>query len=338
MKTVIVSSLLFISLLGCKGSNKAGVTFESQIATMTSVELGKALFFDPRLSSDGTISCNSCHNVMAYGTDSRSVSAGVRGQRGGRSAPSVFNATFLSAQFWDGRAKDLADQAKGPVTNPIEMGLSSHEVMIERLKMIPGYVDAFKKVYGKMGGLTTDNVAKAIAAYEDTLVTVNSPYDKFKAGDKAAMNGEQQEGWKEFQNVGCISCHSGDHFAGPKLPVGQGFFMRFPTFENNQFVSKYKFKDDPGRFEVTKKEEDRHMWRVPSLRNIAMTAPYFHNGLVMTLPEAVRVMGKTQLNKDLSNEQVEKIVTFLEALTGTIPPQTMPMLPMTAGRIVTEAN
>jgi cytochrome c peroxidase len=308
--------------------------------TKDKIELGKMLYFDPRLSSDGTVSCNSCHNVMAGGDDNRAFSAGVKGQRGGRSAPTVFNAAFLSVQFWDGRAATLEDQAKGPITNPIEMGIKSHAVAMERLKKIPGYVQWFRKVFKSKNSLTIDNVAKAIASYERTLITPNSPFDKFIQGDKKAMSSLAQKGYKTFNGVGCVTCHSGPAFAGPTgLPSGTGFYMKFPTFPDTAYDKKYQFTKDQGRFDVTKKKEDRHMFRVPTLRNVALTAPYFHNGSVDTLDEAVRVMGKTQLNKDLSKQQVSEIVAFLnEGLTGQIPPQTMPMLPPTPKTTVVDKN
>ncbi len=294
------------------------------------VALGKQLFFDPRLSVDGTVSCNSCHNVMASGTDNRPVSVGVKGQHGGRNAPTVWNAAFLSVQFWDGRAASLEEQAKGPILNPVEMGMPSEEAVIERLKRIPGYVEQFERVFGK-GGLTYDNVAKAIAAYERTLLTPNSPVDRYLKGDKQALSPAAVRGMKLVQEVGCTACHFGPNFAGPPLPEGKGFFQKFPTYTDNEYVKKYDLMADLGRYEVTKDPADKHLWRVQTWRNVALTAPYFHNGKVKTLDEAVRVMAKTQLNKDLTEEQVRDIVAFLEGLTGEFPKQELPRLPETVG-------
>ena len=302
------------------------------------VELGKTLFFDPRFSSNGTISCNSCHNVMAGGEDNRPNSVGVKDQRGGRSAPSVWNAAFLSVQFWDGRAATLEDQAKGPVANPIEMGMPNLDVPMERLSKIPGYADMFKAAFpGEDKPATADNAAKAVAAFERTLITPNSAYDKFVKGDKAALDEPQQRGMKLFADTGCTACHAGPNFSGPQMEMGKGFFQKFPTFDND-YIAKYKLADDMGRGGVTKNEADNHMWRVPTLRNVALTAPYFHNGAVPTLDEAVRVMAKSQLNKDLSDEQVADIAAFLNGLSGEFPALTMPRLPGTPGFSVIPAS
>ena len=294
--------------------------------TPAKIELGKQLYFDPRLSKDGTVSCNSCHNVMSNGTDNRAFSAGINGQLGGRSAPTVWNSGFHSVQFWDGRAASLEDQAKGPLTNPIEMGMPSHQAVIDRIKRIPGYVSQFQKVFGK-DGMTIDNLAKAIAAYERTLVTPDSPLDRYLKGDEKALSAQAKKGMKTVMEVGCVSCHTGLNLNNPNPVPGEGFYQKFPTFTDNEYVAKYDFLKDKGRAETTKNEDDAHFWRVPTWRNVALTAPYFHNGAVKTLPEAVRVMAKTQLNKDLSDEQVADIVEFLKSTTGKFAPQSMPRLP-----------
>ncbi len=299
--------------------------------TAAKVELGKQLFFDPRLSIDGTVSCNSCHNVMSSGTDNRATSVGVDGQRGGRSAPTVWNAAFLTAQFWDGRAATLEDQAKGPPLNPIEMGMPSEKAVEERLSSIPGYVEQFKAVFGEEDAVTYDNMAKAIAAFERTLITHDSPYDLYVQGNKQAMSEQALRGKEVFEKSGCNSCHSGANFAGPtELPTGQGFYQHFPTYDSKH-VKIYHLTEDKGRYEVTKAKDDMNKWRVPSLRNVALTAPYFHNGSVATLDEAVRVMAKTQLDKELSDQQVADTVVFLESLTGERPEISMPRLPDTTG-------
>jgi cytochrome c peroxidase len=296
--------------------------------------LGKTLYFDPRLSSSGMVSCNSCHNVMEGGDDSRAVSVGVEGQTGARSAPTVWNSAFLSAQFWDGRAKTLEDQARGPVTNPIEMGMKSWDDAVAVLKQIEGYAPMFVAAFGEGAQITEDNTVKAIAAYERTLITPNSAYDKYVKGDKKAMTEQQIRGMETFEKAGCVACHSGANFSGPELPMGQGFFMKFPTFPGSEYDEKYDLVSDTGLHTVTGKDSDKGMWRVPPLRNIAITAPYAHNGAVPTLDEMVRVMGKTQLNKDFSDDEVADIVAFLNALTGEFPEQTMPRLPSTANMSV----
>lgn len=290
------------------------------------IELGKQLFFDPRISSTGTISCNSCHNVMSGGVDNTAFSTGIEGKKGGRNAPTVWNSGFLSVQFWDGRAASLEEQAKGPMTNPVEMGMKNHDLVIERLKKIPGYVSQFKKVFKGENSLNIENTAKAIAAYERTLVTLNSPFDKYLKGNKKALSAQATAGWAKFQSTGCVSCHNGPNFAG-SLPQGTGFYMKFPTFLGSKYESQYALAKDLGRFEATKNDADKHMWRVPTLRNVALTAPYFHNGSVKTLEEAVRVMAKTQLNKDLTDGETQEIVAFLNSLTGEFPKQTAPRLP-----------
>jgi len=300
--------------------------------TAAKIVLGQMLFMDPRFSSTGTVSCNSCHNVMLGGEDNRPVSMGVHAQTGGRSSPTVWNSAFNSSQFWDGRAATLEDQAKGPVTNPIEMGMGEIEEAMNRLRDIPGYKPYFEKAFGTDNPMTVDNAAKAVAAYERTLITPNSAYDRYVKGDKQALSAQQVRGMDSFASVGCGACHSGAAFNGPAMTPGSGFFMKFPTFTDNDYVEQYKFSEDTGRFTVTKNDADKHLWKVPTLRNISITAPYFHNGSVGTLDEAVRVMAKIQLNQDLTDAQVADIVAFLSALTGEFPEQSMPHLPPTPGR------
>ena len=306
------------------------------LITPAKIELGKMLYFDPRLSIDGTVSCNSCHNVMSDGGDGRPVGVGVRGQRGGRGSPTVWNSAFHTVQFWDGRAASLEDQAKGPLTNPIEMGMPSHDKVIERVNLIPGYVTAFKKAFPKeKAPVNIENLAKAIATYERTLVTPNSPFDKYKKGNKKALTAQQIKGMKLVEEIGCTSCHTGDNFAGEGLKMGEGNYQPFPQIPGSKFDKMYDITADLGRYEVTKKDDDKNFWRVPTWRNVALTAPYFHNGKVKTLDEAVRVMGKTQLDMDLSEAQVTDIVAFLNSLTGEFPKQTMPVLPPTANFTLT---
>ena len=304
--------------------------------TAPKIELGKKLYFDPRFSKDGTVSCNSCHNVMAGGEDNRAHSAGVNAKLGGRSSPTVWNAAFMSVQFWDGRAKSLEEQAKGPLTNPIEMAMDDHNLVLNRIQAIPGYLAEFKKSFPQEikteKDITIDHFAKAVATYERTLISGDSPYDQFMKGNKKALSASAQKGLKLVQETGCLSCHSGVNFAGPTLPEGVGFYQKFPTYPGSVYDQKYELLKDLGRAEVTKADTDKNMWRVPTWRNIALTAPYFHNGKVKTLDEAVRVMAKTQLNKELPNDAVSDMVSFLESLTGKFPEQKMPRLPATNGK------
>lgn len=296
------------------------------------VELGRQLFFDPRLSVDGSISCFSCHNILAgSGGDGRATSVGVAGKQGNRSAPTVWNSAYFSVLFWDGRAVSLEEQAKGPLINPVEMAMPDHVAVTKRLKKIPGYIRQFNAVFGGKDAITIDNVARAIAAYERTLITPDSPVDRFLQGDKSALSTQAQNGMKLFDKLGCVSCHSGPNYAGHILKEGALFYpwnlQKFPTFAGSTYETKYELTQDQGRYEVTRNEKDRHMFRIPSLRNVARTAPYMHNGKVPNLEEAVRVMAKTQLNKELKDENVKEIVSFLEGLNGQLPRQEKPRLP-----------
>jgi cytochrome c peroxidase len=294
--------------------------------TPEKIELGKKLFFDPRLSKASKVSCNSCHNVMAFGDDGLPRSPGHEKKLGGRNSPTVFNSAFNSVQFWDGRAPSLEEQAKGPLVNPLEMGMASHDVVVEMVSKVPAYKAEFAKVFGP-GKVTIDKLAKAIAAYERTLITPNSPYDRFIKGDKKALSDSAKRGWVMVSSIGCVACHSGPMFNGPATPMGTGFYMKFPLIPDADIEKKHHFTKDSGRFEATKNPADKNMWRVASWRNVAKTAPYFHTGSVSKLDEAVRIMAKTQLGKTLKDNEVKDIVAFLESLTGEFPKQTPPQLP-----------
>lgn len=296
------------------------------------VELGRQLFFDPRLSLDGSVSCFSCHNVITGGgDDDRATSLGVGGKQGNRSAPTVWNSAYFSTLFWDGRAASLEEQAKGPLVNPVEMAMPSHAAVIGRLKKIPGYVSQFNAVFGGKDALDIDNLARAIAAYERTLITPDSPVDRFLTGEQAALTTQAQQGMKLFHRLGCVSCHSGPNYSGHILKEGFLFYpwnlQKFPTFRGSIYETRYELTKDLGRFEVTRNGKDKHMFRIPSLRNIALTAPYMHNGKVPDLEEAVRVMARTQLGKTLQDAEVKALVAFLEGLTGRFPRQETPRLP-----------
>jgi cytochrome c peroxidase len=295
--------------------------------TPEKVELGKQLYFDGRLSKDGTISCNSCHNLKAGGADNKAVSTGVGGAQGTRNSPTVWNSAFHNAQFWDGRAPSLEEQAKGPLVNPVEMAMPSLDAVVTRVKAIPGYVAEFDNVFGK-NSLNIDNIAKAIATYERTLISLNSKFDNFRFVDKNALNGDEWAGFQTFRQVGCMECHMGPDFSGPPpLARGAGFYQKFPRFPDNALVAQYKLLEDKGRYNATNLESDRHVYRVPALRNVKETAPYFHNGSVATLEETVRVCAKGGNNRDLTQGEVKALVAFLGTLSGEFPEQKAPKLP-----------
>lgn len=282
--------------------------FESKdnACTKEKIELGKLLFFDKRLSKNHDVSCNSCHDVAKYGVDGEPTSTGHKKQKGGRNAPTVYNAGNHIAQFWDGRAATLEEQAKGPVLNPIEMAMKDAASVEAVVASIPGYEPLFKKAFpGEEKPITYDNIAKAIGAYERTLVTP-SKFDKYLAGDAKALNDKEKAGLKLFIDTGCTACHNGE-------AVGGGLFQKFGL------VKPVKDLKDLGRFEATKKDADKFFFKVPSLRNIEKTAPYFHDGATKTLEEAVTVMADVQLGKELKKEEVASIVTFLKTLTGELP-------------------
>jgi cytochrome c peroxidase len=287
-------------------------------ATPAKVELGKMLYFDPRLSASHAISCNSCHNVGLGGVDAEETSIGHQWQRGGRNAPTVLNAVFNTAQFWDGRAKDLEAQAGGPMINPIEMA-SPREHVSEQLAAIPGYVAAFKAAFpAEPNSVTLENAQRAIAAFEATLITPNAPFDRYLNGDASALSAQQTQGLRVFTSKGCSACHNG-------INLGGGMYAPFGTVEKPG--AELLPPDDKGRFTVTKTATDEYVFKVPTLRNIALTAPYFHSGRSWDLRQAVAVMGSSQLGAQLTPEEIDSIVAFLGALTGEQPKVTYPILP-----------
>jgi cytochrome c peroxidase len=276
-------------------------------------ELGKKLFFDPRLSKSGFISCNSCHNLSMGGTDNISTSIGDKWHQGPINAPTVLNASLNVAQFWDGRAADLKAQAGGPIANPGEMGFS-HELAVGVLASIPAYSHEFKKVFNK-DKIDIEQVTLAIAEFEKTLVTPNSRFDQWLSGKKSALNTDELAGYKLFKDSGCVACHNGP-------AVGGNSFQRMGV------VAPYaSHSDAQGRIAVTGKDADRFNFKVPTLRNVELTYPYFHDGAANTLPEAVDVMGRLQLGKQFKPDEIGKIVAFLKTLTGEQPRFALPILP-----------
>jgi cytochrome c peroxidase len=274
--------------------------------TAEKVALGKLLFFDKRLSKNHDVSCNSCHDVAKYGVDGTATSTGHKKQRGDRNAPTVYNAGNHVAQFWDGRAATLEDQAKGPVLNPVEMAMKDAAAVEAVVASIPGYEPLFKKAFPEEAKpITYDTIAKAIAAYERTLVTP-SKFDAYLKGDTKALNDAEKAGLSLFISTGCTACHSGEG-------VGGGMYQKLGL------VAAVPNLKDEGRAKVTKQPVDKFFFKVPSLRNIEKTAPYLHDGSLATLDEVVTFMGKYQLGKELKKEEVASLTTFLKSLTGPLP-------------------
>lgn len=290
-------------------------------ATSERVELGKMLYFDPRLSASHAISCNSCHNVGLGGDDGLQTSIGHRWQHGERNAPTVLNAVFNKAQFWDGRAKDLEQQAGGPIVNPIEMA-SPEPHVAEQLKGTPGYGEAFAKAFpGESDPITLANVEKAIAVFEATLITPNARFDRFLTGEANALSPIEKEGLVLFLDKRCANCHRG-------INIGGASYSPFGVVEKPG--AEFLPPADKGRFMVTDTPSDEYVFKVPTLRNITLTAPYFHSGRAWDLRQAVAVMGASQLGIHLTDDEVDKITAFLGSLTGEQPQLTYPILPPSA--------
>ncbi len=273
------------------------------------VMLGKALFHDVRLSQDNSISCASCHSVADGGDDGLPTAQGIDGQTGTLNSPTVLNSGLSIAQFWDGRAQTLHDQVSGPVHNPIEMG-SSWEEVISKLELDKQLVAQFELLY--TSGLSSESIVDAIAVYEEALVTVNAPFDQYLFGNEQSISSEAYAGYQLFKSIGCVSCHQGQ-------AVGGNMFQEFGIM--NKFSSQFAeaTKSNKGRINVTDRQVDLHRFKVPSLRNIELTAPYFHDGSVETLDEAIEVMAEYQLGESLVPSDVAKLKAFLISLTGEIP-------------------
>lgn len=277
--------------------------------TPEKVALGERLFHDPALSIDRTVSCSSCHDVReGAGEDHRSASLGVGGQLGARNAPTVWNAAFQSALFWDGRASSLEEQAKGPPVNPKEMGMPSLSAVEQRVREDGSYREFFAQAFGADRPITIDRIAEAIAAYERTLITPDAPYDRFVRGDENALSAAQLRGMELFQSVGCILCHSGPNFSGASVfdppPAPQRIF---PVRYSPEYMERYGLTRDAGANAPGSK---RGVWRIPSLRNVALTAPYFHNGSVDSLREAVRIMATVQRGRKVGNDAGERRIVW----------------------------
>lgn len=274
------------------------------------IELGKTLYFEKRLSADGTISCNSCHDLESYGVDGKPFSEGVGNHLGGRNAPTTFNAFGHMTQFWDGRAFSLEHQAKGPVMNPVEMAMPSEDKVIAKLKSIPGYDAMFAAAFPQEENpITFDNMAIAIGAFERQLATPGR-WDEYLNGNEQALTEAEKRGLSVFLEKQCTTCHNGTLLGGNSYQVAG-------------LVNPWPNQEDKGRMEVTKQEADRMKFKVPSLRNVAMTAPYFHDGSVSILEEAIKRMGKHQLGLELTTAEINDIAAFLKALTAEPPAELM---------------
>jgi cytochrome c peroxidase len=283
------------------------VPSETNPATPAKVDLGWRLYYEQQLSADGSQSCNTCHLLDAFGADGQPVSTGITGAKGGRNAPTVYNAAGHIAQFWDGRSPDVEDQAKGPILNPIEMAMPSEEAVLERLARLPGYREAFQAAFpDEANPLTYDNLGRAIGAFERQLLTP-APWDRFLEGDQTALTDVEKRGLNEFLSAGCQTCHQGPYLGGR-------------MFQKMGVVSPWR-GEDVGRFAITQDPADSMVFKVPSLRNIAQTSPYFNSGGVGTVDEAVELMARHQLGQELTADQITSILMFFNALTGELPSQ-----------------
>jgi cytochrome c peroxidase len=280
----------------------------SENDTPEMVALGKKLYFERRLSFNKTQSCNDCHRLdgLMAGVDYQSTSLGAKGTAGTRNAPTVLNAGFQRMQRWDGRDRDLVEQAKGPLLNPVEMAMPTERDVVERLKNNRTYLRLFKGAFpGQAEPITFDNIALAIASFERMLVTP-SRFDRYLKGDMDAITDAEMTGLMRFVDAGCVECHS-------SFLVGGRLFKKLGQYH------PYDNQSDTGRFEVTKNEQDRLVFKVPSLRNVTLTQPYFHDGRVSTLQEAIRMMSRLQLDTELNNVEIDEIVSFLNTLDAESP-------------------
>jgi cytochrome c peroxidase len=288
--------------------------------TPEKVFLGKTLFYDTRLSAKGNNSCNDCHNLAAYGAEHTSTSKGDEGKDGSRNSPTVMNAALHFVQFWDGRARDVEEQAGGPILNPVEMNIHSKEFLEQRLDSIVGYRELFAAAFpDEAKPVTFENIQLAIAAFERTLLTP-SRFDTYLTGETSALTEQEKNGLDLFIKTGCASCHSGVLLGG-SMYQKVGLFADYHSMPGSN-------KEDKGRFQVTQAVADTDIFKVPALRNIAETYPYFHDGSTEDLPDAIQTMARLQLNKDLSDQEVQDIAVFLKSLTGKIPEDALKVPPM----------
>ena len=290
--------------------------------TEEQVKLGQQLWYENRLSKGNTVSCNSCHNLATAGVDNMPTSAGHKSQFGARNSPTALNAALLGSQFWDGRAADVEEQAGGPLLNPVEMANATEADAAAKIAGIPEYQEKFKAAFPEDGAVSLKNIATALGAFERTLLTPTR-WDDYLKGNVSALNEQERKGVRAFMDNGCIACHNG-------VNLGGTMFQKFGLVDGPYWKHIDDPKHDKGRADVTKKAEDEFFFRVPGLRNVERTYPYFHNGSVWELDKAVNIMAKAQLGKTLAPEDTENIVAFLKALSGNVPEsaRTMPELPV----------
>ncbi|NOZ52293.1 MAG: c-type cytochrome [Gammaproteobacteria bacterium] len=287
------------------------------------IQLGKQLFFDKRLSINQAISCNDCHNIYLGGDNDQPRATGVSGVKSKRNAPTLLNIGFQTVYHWDGRFKSLEQQTIAHIQDADIMGISKSSLLIERLEQDKKYQSGFENAFGSETPITLTNIAKALSSFERALTTPNSPFDQYLQGNKNTLSHAAIRGMKLFNDTGCLACHFGTNFAGPApgpaMGLGDGFYELFPNYIGSSYDTSHQLVDDLGRYEFTKQQDEKYMWRVPPLRNIALTAPYFHNGSAKTLKQAIIIMAKTQTNVTLSEQEVTDIEAFLNSLTGELP-------------------
>jgi len=287
------------------------------------IALGKKLFFDTRLSSNDKISCNDCHNLSKGGDNDQATGTGVSGKPTRRNPPTLLNIGLQTVLYWDGRSKNLEEQTLEHLKDPDIMGNTDIKALIKRIGNDNEYVKEFMNTFRSAHPVKLDNIVKALASFERALMTPDSPFDQYIRGDKNAISAKAVKGIQIFNDTGCLACHFGVNFAGPApgpaMGMGDGFYELFPNNRGSEYDKSHQLVDDLGRYEFTKQDFEKYMWRVPPLRNIALTAPYFHNGSAKTLEEAVTIMAKTQTNKVLSKEDTAAVVEFLKSLTGKTP-------------------
>ncbi|MEJ2143471.1 MAG: cytochrome c peroxidase [Gammaproteobacteria bacterium] len=299
------------------------LTPEQNPLTDEKIALGKKLFFDKRLSSNNQLSCNDCHNLSNSGNPAPALAMGVSGKTSKRNPPTLLNIGLQTVLYWDGRTASLEQQAIDHLGDPDIMGNTEKEALLNKLSKDKHYVKEFMNAFDSAHAIKMQNIANALASFQRALMTPNSPFDRYIKGDDKAISAQAKIGMQLFNDTGCLACHFGVNFAGPApgpaMGMGDGFYELFPNNVGSVYDKSHRLTDDLGRYEFSKDPGEKYMWRVPPLRNIALTAPYFHNGSAKTLHEAVTIMAKTQTNKTLTKTEIDAIVVFLQTLTGELP-------------------